>query len=148
MHTYAGVSGNLGAEKLYERSFFLSNVTKKLTEQNDLESFDTATINEINTLIVEHNELIININSQLANLAQVKISEKQDVSKEELHDKIINLMQLLEKNDASAMALNQQLINNFILDENVQKKLGEVQSLLEQFEFEQALQIVSMLKDV
>jgi signal transduction histidine kinase/DNA-binding response OmpR family regulator/HPt (histidine-containing phosphotransfer) domain-containing protein len=148
MHTYAGVSGNLGSEKLYERSFFLSNVTKKLTEQNDLESFDTATINEINTLIVEHNELIININSQLANLAQVKISEKQDVSKEELHDKIINLMQLLEKNDASAMALNQQLINNFILDENVQKKLGEVQSLLEQFEFEQALQIVSMLKDV
>ena len=57
-------------------------------------------------------------------------------------------MQLLEKNDASAMALNQQLINNFILDENVQKKLEEVQSLLEQFEFEQALQIVSMLKDV
>ena len=148
MHTYAGVSGNLGADKLYERSFFLSNVIKKLIDENSLESIDKTAINEINALVKDHNELIIKIQSQLDNLAPEKTAGQQNISTEELHDKIVNLMKLLEQNDASAIGLNQQLINNFILDENTQRKLVEAQLLLEQFEFDQALRVVSILKDV
>jgi two-component system sensor histidine kinase/response regulator len=148
MHTYAGVAGNLGAERLYERSFFLSNSIKKRIEENSQETFEADTYTEINALTQEHDDLIKKISSKLPNLLQEKAAEKVNISKEEFQVKIANLIKLLEMNDAAAIALNHQLLKDFMLEENVQLKLEEAKMLLEQFEFDQALQVISTLKDV
>jgi two-component system sensor histidine kinase/response regulator len=148
MHTYAGVAGNLGAERLYERSFFLSNTIKKLIEDNSQDKFEAETFTEINALTQEHNELIKKISSKLFNIPQEKSAEKGTLSEEEFLVKIANLKHLLERNDASAIAVNQQLLKDFMLEENAESKLKEAQMLLEQFEFDQALHVISTLKDV
>ncbi len=133
VHTLKGVSGNIGAERLY-------NVTSKIDSKlKKSEAIDNDLLDEFS---LAYNELCQGI-EQLHSI-QDDIPSPSTSEKQASHGNIDQLRDALNKGDASSRSLLDQV--NSELDQVIgSKNLERISTLVQNYEFEQAAQELDKL---
>lgn len=140
LHTIAGVSGNIGITELYELAHPISSELKTVSQEA------TPTLNSSH--LQKTIAVFTKLDKQLPIIekfvqANVKISSAtEEVSEDELNERMDALAKAIEDNDMQAGELCEEMLSKFTLSEDLKMKLTDIQKALNEFEFDNALEIL------
>ncbi len=140
LHTIAGVSGNIGITELYELAHPISSELKTVSQEA------TPTLNSSH--LQKTIAVFTKLDKQLPIIekfvqANVKISSAtEEVSEDELNERMNALVKAIEDNDMQAGELCEEMLSKFTLGEDLKMKLTDIQKALNEFEFDNALEIL------
>jgi len=142
VHTLSGITGNIGAKELHERLAPLSSKLHHQAQENALQLSDED-IAACKQLASDISTLIQNINITLSN--QVS----NDAGKKPIDDKLLSekwsqLLVLTSNNDSTALDIAENLLATYALDMETTYRLKKCLTALENFEFEEAHQHLSV----
>ncbi len=142
VHTLSGITGNIGAKELHKRLAPLSSKLHHQAQENALQLSDED-IAECKQLASDISTLIQNINTTLSN--QVS----NDAGKKPIDDKLLSekwseLLVLTSNNDSKAIDITENLLTAYALDMETSYRLKKCLTALENFEFEEAHQHLSV----
>jgi len=129
IHTLKGLSGNIGATKLYE-------ICEKL-EQNDGEQYINAFNKELQNIL---NELDQKLESNIPQDTQTK-ELISDQLKTELLDELKNSLELMEPKTCEATIKK---IEAYALESEDEKHFKQIKKLVEAYEFDEALELFEL----
>jgi len=140
VHTIKGVTGNISADVLFEKSVSLDNLLKK-TLQIEKNKIPNSLILEIKDSIkafeVENNKLIQDLQKTQIFDSDPKKQTNIQISQQELNEKLSKLMQLLEECDSEAATLLEELMESIEATE-----LDEISNLISNYEYDDALELL------
>ena len=145
-HTAAGVSGNIGANALYEKLIGLSNYFKQLTSEG-LITISSEQIIKCEQTAKEIEALTERIKA-VVKVAEIDNSALIEISSQALQAKFDELKKLIENNDSLAVEHCESLIQKYQIPEEIKIELQAVSSQLDQFEFDEALSILNKTRHV
>jgi CheY-like chemotaxis protein len=145
-HTAAGVCGNIGANKLYEKLIGLSHYFKQLTSEG-LITIPSEQIVKCEQATKEMEALTERIVA-VVKVAEIDSNALIEISSQELQTKFEELKKLIENNDSGAVEHCESLIQKYQIPEEIKIELQVLSSQLDQFEFDEALSILNKISHV
>ena len=142
VHTLTGITGNIGAKALHER---LAPISAKLHHQaqTNTSGLDDADIVSCKSLAHDIASLTQRINNTLSN-DTAEVEGKRAIDDKTLSEKWSELLVRTSNSDSSAMDLAEELLNTYALDLEVSYRLKKCLTALENFEFEEAQQHLTL----
>jgi len=141
-HTLSGITGNLGAQALHSRLAPLSSKLHHLSQQDSIQlsEEDIAECKQLAAEIAALTQRVVTTLTQHDNSA----SEKIPIDHKVLSEKWSELLVLTSNSDSSALDIADDLLTNYTLDMETAYKLKKCMSALENFDFEEAHQHLSV----
>jgi two-component system, sensor histidine kinase and response regulator len=140
LHTLAGVSGNIGATKIYDKMIVASQEAKVLSAQSDA-VLDETFKNNLLMMASDINSLCLNI-SAVVKETIIAEANKSQLDEQKATEFVSKLKQLIADEDPSAADFITHLLKEYSWTEAQAKAFSESLDLLDQFEFEEALKII------
>ncbi|TDT72338.1 PAS domain S-box-containing protein [Hypnocyclicus thermotrophus] len=128
LHKQKGVIGNLGADEIYNKIIEV--------EQNLDKNFTEKELNIITTIKISLENLINKINTHFKKSEDIK--SNNIISKKDFKEKLLKLKEKLEEYDSKAIDIIDSLNYN-------KKEITTLKSLLENYEYDEAIDIVNKL---
>ncbi|MFN5092619.1 MAG: response regulator, partial [Bacteroidota bacterium] len=138
LHTVAGVAGNIGAKEIYEKAYPLSNQMKELVAANDT-NISEEQINGMREVAELVKQVALSISENLPSDKQNENEQKQ-MNNEIWNGFILQLKELAEDNDTAAVDVCESFLKEYQLAEEKRILLNELIQLLNEFEFDAALE--------
>ena len=139
LHTVAGVSGNIGANSIYIKIREASIISKELAESNS--PFNEQFLIDLKSICDEFDILIKEIKSHTFDTTD-NGGSKEDISTEKWNEIIDRILILAEGNDVDSAALCEELLVKFNLDKEVKDILTKAKDALNNFDFDEAIQMI------
>ena len=141
-HTLSGITGNLGAQALHSRLAPLSSKLHHLSQQDSIQlsEEDIAECKQLAAEIAALTQRVVTTLTQHDSSA----SEKIPIDHKVLSEKWSELLVLTSNSDSSALDIADDLLTNYTLDMETAYKLKKCMSALENFDFEEAHQHLSV----
>ena len=141
-HTLSGITGNLGAQALHSRLAPLSSKLHHLSQQDSIQlsEEDIAECKQLAAEIAALTQRVLTTLTQHDSSA----SEKIPIDHKVLSEKWSELLVLTSNSDSSALDIADDLLTNYTLDMETAYKLKKCMSALENFDFEEAHQHLSV----
>ncbi|MFM2207282.1 MAG: hypothetical protein RL213_1257 [Bacteroidota bacterium] len=132
LHTLSGVSGNIGATRLYELAYPISHTLKT-----------TGVLTEESRKAIEHvlhtlKPLLTEIFKKLGDVQEFKTGT-DEITDAEWDEKAQQLVSLMESSDNAAIDVCTELLQRYKLSGLRRSMLEDVAALLNEFEFEDAI---------
>ena len=141
-HTLSGITGNLGAQALHSRLAPLSSKLHHLSQQDSVQLSEEE-IAECKQLAAEIAALTQRLVTTLTQ-HDSSASEKIPIDHKVLSEKWSELLVLTSNSDSSALDIADDLLSNYTLDMETAYRLKKCMSALENFDFEEAHQHLSV----
>lgn len=139
IHTIKGVSGNLGAEKLFSSSRYLNkSLCEKVVDPMEIKHFE-ADLDKLVEEILSFNEKLREITGESGE------EEKEAISEEELISSLCKLKMTLAKKRPKESAQIMDEIMNCRLPESYEETIGKLENMLKKYQMKKALAIVEEL---
>jgi signal transduction histidine kinase/DNA-binding response OmpR family regulator len=141
-HTLSGITGNLGAQALHRRLAPLSSKLHHLSQQDSIQlsEEDIAECKQLAAEIAALTQRVVTTLTQHDSSA----SEKIPIDHKVLSEKWSELLVLTSNSDSSALDIADDLLTNYTLDMETAYRLKKCMSALENFDFEEAHQHLSV----
>jgi hypothetical protein len=142
VHTLTGITGNIGANKLHER---LAPISAKLHHQAQTNTIGLDEADIVSCKTLAHD--IANLTQRIINTLSYDTTEvdgKRAIDDKTLSEKWSELLVRLLNSDSSAIDLAEELLNTYALDLEVSYRLKKCLTALENFEFEEAQQHLTL----
>ena len=142
LHTVAGVSGNIGANAIYTKIREASVISKECAEKNS--ALNDEFTKELTAISSEFDSLIKEISAH-TNVSSETLTDKQEITPEKWREIIDRIVLLAEENDIDSAALCEELITKYILDKETKDSLIKVKDSLNNFDFDDAIEIINQI---
>jgi signal transduction histidine kinase/DNA-binding response OmpR family regulator len=141
-HTLSGITGNLGAQALHRRLAPLSSKLHHLSQQDSIQlsEEDIAECKQLAAEIAALTQRVVTTLTQHDSSA----SEKIPIDHKVLSEKWSELLVLTSNSDSSALDIADDLLTNYTLDMETAYRLKKCMNALENFDFEEAHQHLSV----
>ena len=141
-HTLSGITGNLGAQALHSRLAPLSSKLHHLSQQDSIQlsEEDIAECKQLAAEIAALTQRVVTTLTQHDSSA----SEKIPIDHKVLSEKWSELLVLTSNSDSSALDIADDLLTNYTLDMETAYRLKKCMSALENFDFDEAHQHLSV----
>ncbi len=140
LHTLAGVCGNIGAKEIYGVVYPLSHGLKAVSQEPG-KLLNIPQTKQIEWIIEQVSELIKRINKQLPDEKQQDAVKPKMTSEDWIYG-INELARLVAEQDTQAVDHCHKILEVYQLDESQMELFKKVMSLIDEFEFDQALEIL------
>ena len=140
MHTVSGVCGNIGAKEIYTVAYPLSHAFKVMVEENK-NTLSTPQQKQLEFIADKIGKMVEALNESL-NTTTETAAPKNSISNEEWNHKMENLKKLIEGQDGSSADYCKLLLTEFELESERKELLINIGNLLDEFEFDKALEIL------
>jgi two-component system sensor histidine kinase/response regulator len=140
LHTVAGVAGNIGMNEIYKKALKLSVDFKNHVQAGNqsFEHIHQQQVNEIARLLETNLDRLNVFLSSLEN----ENSAKETISEIELEQLLTDLKNFISDNDPEAIRICKDLIDKYTLSSDLEEKLKRILEEIENFEFENALNLL------
>ena len=142
VHTLSGITGNIGALELHARLAPLSSKLHHQIQQESLQLSEDELL-ECKQLASDISGLIQRINHTLNEHAE-EITGKPTIDDKTLSEKWSELLVLTSNNDSAALDIAESLLLNYSLDMETSYRLKKCMTALENFDFDEAYQILEV----
>ena len=142
VHTLSGITGNIGALELHARLAPLSSKLHHQIQQESLQLSEDELL-ECKQLASDISGLIQRINHTLNEHAE-EITGKPTIDEKTLSEKWSELLVLTSNNDSAALDIAESLLLNYSLDMETSYRLKKCMTALENFDFDEAYQILEV----
>ena len=142
VHTLSGITGNIGALELHARLAPLSSKLHHQVQQESLQLSEDELV-ECKHLASDISDLLQRINQTLNEHAE-EITGKPTIDRKTLSEKWSELLVLASNNDSAALDIAESLLLNYSLDMETSYRLKKCMTALENFDFDEAYQILEV----
>jgi len=142
LHTVAGVSGNIGANAIYTKIREASVISKECAEKNS--ALNDEFVKELIAIGSEFDLLIKEINAH-TNVSSETLTDKEEISPEKWREIVDQIVLLAEENDVDSAALCEELITKYTLDKETKDSLIKAKDSLNNFDFDDAIEIINQI---
>jgi signal transduction histidine kinase/CheY-like chemotaxis protein/HPt (histidine-containing phosphotransfer) domain-containing protein len=142
VHTLTGITGNIGAKEVHAQLVPMSSKLNHQVASGNIEltTEDRTNCKEIIREIVRINGAILSTLSD----SNIPMDEKRSIDPTVLSDMLGDLVFRASNNDSSAIDIAENLLENYALDMETTYRLKKCLTALENFEFEEALQYLTL----
>jgi len=141
VHTLTGITGNIGAKEIHARLSPLSATLHRIT-QHTLEQAEPELLETLKGITHDISQLIHRITQTFSN-ASNSADNKRSIDDKMLSEKWSELIVLAANNDSRAIDIAEDLLNTYSLDMETTFTLKRCLSALENFDFEEAHQLLN-----
>jgi two-component system sensor histidine kinase/response regulator len=144
LHLLAGVTGNLGANQIYNKAILLSQSLHHSEKHNDVEAAQER-YSEVMQLLQEVEDLSKRIIKYIDSLGSTTIEESIAMNDAEFSESLLELKSLIQNNDAIAQEKCLQLSQSLPNNDPRKTSLMNISNTLDEFEFDAALEILKSM---